>query len=744
MPIWSSEIKELETLYSSVKGRFPELEKDLEHLIKTDDENVALLYSRRCLEIIVTYLCEYELKRPRKTEPLKGIIDKLNREEKVPSHIIVSMQNLNSLSTFGTHPKEFDPEQVKPVLNNLTTIIKWYLKYKDSRILAKEMQENVKVESKEPVRIGGKIQKPKKKLIFLLPGLFIIIAVIIILLFLTDVINPKQKAREPEKSIAVLPFKLLSDEPDKQYLADGMMDAILLHLSKIEDFRVMSRTSTEKYRVPGKTMTEIGRELGVEYLLEGSFQKYSDNVRLIVQLIRTGKEGHVWANEYNEKWQNIFSVQSEVARSIAEEIKGAVSPEEKLIFESAPTSDLQAYDYYLRGNDYSKRSYEEVDQRYAIQMYEKAVEIDPDFALAWVGLAASTRDLYWHTHYKSEENISMIKKYLDKALSISPELKEVRLEEARYYYHCKLDYVKSIELLEKLKTEFPKDDEIYAWTGYVYRRMGEFRKSLENIDYAISLNPSNWDYWWNASVTLVILREYGDAEKYIKKVFDLNPSYSLLFAGLVDFYINTGQIKKAREFLAANEKYIDSRYVKLLQANIESLDRNYERAIQILQTLTEDPFNDQSAYYTKHLWLGLTYYLIPDNATSVKHFEMERDFQLKKINETKNDPRFYQSLGIAYAGLGMKEEALEAGKKALEILDFSKDAHGGFDPEMDMVRILVMVGEFDEAMARLNRIFKYHGGITAEILKLDPFWDPVRNHEKFKEIISNPAYQVNL
>src|SRR4030042_649531 len=148
MNIWSAEIKELESLHNSLKGRFPELEKEMEHLIKTDDENVALLYSRRCLEIIVTDLCESELKRPRKTEPLKGIIDKLHREEKVPAHIITSMDHLNSLSTYGTHPKEFDPEQVRPVLFNLTTIIKWYLKYKDTQKSAVSKEEKVKYESK--------------------------------------------------------------------------------------------------------------------------------------------------------------------------------------------------------------------------------------------------------------------------------------------------------------------------------------------------------------------------------------------------------------------------------------------------------------------------------------------------------------------------------------------------------------------------------------------------------------------
>src|SRR4030066_1987108 len=144
MAIWSAEIKELEKLYESIKSQIPDLEKELGKLIKADDENMILLYSRRCLEVIITDLCECELMRPRKTEPLQGIIDKLNKEEKVPSHIIASMLSLNSLSTFGSHPKEFDPRQVKPVLNNLTTIIEWYLKYKDTQKVDETKPEEVK------------------------------------------------------------------------------------------------------------------------------------------------------------------------------------------------------------------------------------------------------------------------------------------------------------------------------------------------------------------------------------------------------------------------------------------------------------------------------------------------------------------------------------------------------------------------------------------------------------------------
>ena len=298
MAIWTAEIKGLEKLYESIKGQLPELEKELEQLIKTEDANVIMLYSRRCLEVIITDLCECELKRPRKNEPLQGIIDKLNKEGKVPSHIIASMHGLNELSTYGTHPKDFDPEQVKPVLNNLSTIIKWYLRYKEpgTDIKAKPAKE-IRQEIRSPENVKKSILIPKERLIGLLSGLILLIVVAV--LFFTNVIGRSQQTKEIEKSIAVLPFKSLSDDPEKQYLADGMMDAILLHLSKIEDLRVISRTSVEQYSKTDKTLNVIGRELDVAYLLEGSFQKFGDNVRLIVQLIKAGKEGHVWANDYD-------------------------------------------------------------------------------------------------------------------------------------------------------------------------------------------------------------------------------------------------------------------------------------------------------------------------------------------------------------------------------------------------------------------------------------------------------------
>jgi tetratricopeptide (TPR) repeat protein len=299
--------------------------------------------------------------------------------------------------------------------------------------------------------------------------------------------------------------------------------------------------------------------------------------------------------------------------------------------------------------------------------------------------------------------------------------------------------------LEELKAEYLEDPEIYLWIGYLYRRMGEFRKSLEYNNYAISLDPSDWDKWGNAANTYMVLRNYIDAEKSKKKVVDLNPSNSASYGDLTDLYINSGQLKKAKDFILNNKASFDPSDLDQIRARLELLDRNYEEAIKIIKNIPRIEFSEQSSYDTKHLQLGLMYRANSNDDLAKENFSIARDTILKKIDKSKNDDRLYIALGIACAGMGLKEDALDAGNKALEILDFTKDAQGGTFPETGMVRILVMVGDYDQALERLERIIKHTGfTINVEILKLDPFWDPVRNNAKFQEIIKNPDYQIEL
>jgi len=592
-------------------------------------------------------------------------------------------------------------------------------------------------------KLTGETFKPanairKKNKTSIIAGSLIALAMIVLgVLFIPKFFKTQEKSND--KSIAVLPFKLLGNEPDMQYQADGMMDAILMHLSRIKDLRVRDRTSVEQYRQTTKNMKTIGRELDVHFILEGSFQKYGDNVRLIVQLINAVEGDHIWANEYDKKWAEVFTIQSEVARIIAGEIHVSISPGAMKSMTTPPTSDLMAYDYYLKGIDYRQRSYQEEDIRNAIHMFEKAVEIDPGFTLAWVGLSGLYRSLHWFGHEKNEKVNSLAKKYLDNAKALSPGLKEVQLEEAWYLYQSRHDLPKSVELLEKLKSGYPNDGGLIFSLSVIYRRMDEYEKAWDLIGQAISLEPSNWQYWSVGAGILGVLGQEKKSEQYTLKALELNPSNPDIQFQLFTAYTSTGQIQKAKELIKTLEKTVGPRNFKWGMALLAYLERDFDQAIQFMDSLTEEPFSFQSFYYTKHLQLGMYYLAKHDTGNAIRQFGLERDIILRKIKESGDDWRLYESLATSCAGLGMKDQAMEAEEKARKNRASYKDFDATSTSDWTLITILVMIGEYDEAMKKLEKL-KVH----VEYLKLDPFWDPVRNHPKFKEIINNPKYQTKF
>jgi len=309
MHIWSTEIKELEKLYESLKNRFPELEKELVRLIRVDDANVILLYSRRCLEVIISDLCMCELNRPRKTEPLKGIIDKLNHEEKVPSNIITSMHGLNDLSTYGAHPKAFDPEQVKPVLSNLAIIIKWYLKYKDSQTISKvktgeeqatgEIKEE-KQRKKSAFVIKEIIRKPKAGLL-LLASLILVVAAIIAYpkIFRQDRLEKLRSSGE-RISVAIMPFQNMTNDTTWNVWQCGIQNNLITYLSNIEELKVrqiesvnillQSKDLTSYASLTPSVASKISKKLDANVFIYGSINQAGARIRVNAQLIDSETE----------------------------------------------------------------------------------------------------------------------------------------------------------------------------------------------------------------------------------------------------------------------------------------------------------------------------------------------------------------------------------------------------------------------------------------------------------------------
>ena len=741
MQIWSAEIKELEALYPSIKGRLPDLEKEMERLIRTDDENIVLVYARRCLEVIITDLCESELKRPRKTEPLKGIIDKLHREDKVPSHIFTSMDHLNGLSAYGAHPKEFDPEQVRPILLNLATIIKWYVKYKDAQMVGKAKPEESQYESKEPAETREGLKNPKKKLVLLLSGFLLVAAIVILALFVFNIIGGKQ-TKEIEKSIAILPFK--NDSPDEEnvYFLNGIMEEILTNLQTIKDLRVISRTSVEQYRNMTKSIPEIAKELGVNYIVEGSGEKYGSTFNLHVQLIMAAtKESHLWAKSYEQEIikevSDIFSIKRQIAQAIAAELKAVITPQENNLIQQIPTNNPLAYDYYLKGKQYRS----DLKYNLAIETYDNAIEQDPGFVLAYLERASLYSVIYFTKGVKYTGNWqgfeSLAKADLAKALILSPNSPEVKLEQANQLYRFDRDHDKALALLDEIKDQMPNNPGFYALRGQILQRNGKWKESLEEIQKSILLDPLNSLTHNQLGGAYDILRRYPEAmecynkPKLIGRNYLSNPKMKFLTVLLWK-----GDVKEALRMSDTTIAFL-SNAADLEYLNYYYYSREYDKLIPIA-----DKYEDQWKYHPRTLVLAHIYFLKGNIPLSRQYADSAIAELILKVKEFPEDERYYSALGYAYAYKGEKKKAIENALIAIKYKPLKLDAWQGQAMEMNLAKIYTLTGEYDLAMDKIEFLLTIPGHISVPFLKINPYYDKLRPLPRFKKIL-NTEYKTN-
>ena len=532
-------------------------------------------------------------------------------------------------------------------------------------------------------------------------GLVLLIVIVVAVLFLTNIIGGGKKTKELDKSIAVLPFKLLSDEPDKQYLADGMMDAITLHLSKIKDLRVVSRTSVEQYRIPTKTMTAIGRELGVGYLLEGSFQKFGDNVKLIVQLIKTGKEGHVWANDYDRNWKDVFSVQSEVAQTVAAELYASISQEEKSLIEKVPTSDTAAYELYLRAKDYA-RDYQETHNLSAYQtsvnLFNTALIIDPAFAKAYTGLAGAYYDRnYWEAYFKENYLDSMLV-LINKALSIDNRL-----------------------------------DEAYYLKGRYFESNGHIEEALENYDKALKINPNYYVvYQKKGWILTTIKNDYiNGIDNYNKALNRISGSERpSLLRNVAQAYKDIGFFEKAKYYY--NEAF--------------ALDSNKAENLTCLTILAfvEGKFDEGMEIERKHQEMDSTYIpIIMDFVDKDSAYTIAR--KIIGYHKKSGELNLLGShrVGSALWRVGKVEEAREYFDQQIkyceESIKLNREIANWRNAYYDLAATYAFLGDKEKAYQCLDELNK---GNTCQIrwifyLKHDPPLESIRNEERFQKILQN-------
>jgi TolB-like protein len=534
MAIWTTEIQDLVILYNSIKVQFPGLGKELGQLIKTEDENVILLYSRRCLEIIITDLCECELNRPRKTEPLQGIIDKLKKEEKVPSHIIASMHGLNSLSTFGTHPKDFDPEQVKPVLVNLGIIIKWYLKYKDFQIPDKQQQEGKadNIRFRKGAESSGKKLSPLKILAPASLGILLILAIIFLIPKLAEKAGKNSSSGAAvTRSIAVLPVLNFTGDPNLAWIADMIQNDLTGQLQAISTLIVRPRQTTMQFRNSEESVQDIAQKLNVNSLIEASVKGTEDNLQLEIRVVEAfPEEKYLYSSSFNQSFKELTNLYNEIINRILKGLKVTTTEQEKKILSVRRTANPDVRRACARGL-YNLNLLTDEGVKQGIQFYKDAIDIDPGDPEPYIGLAMALSNA-GHMAGAVPDALHQSRAYALKAIELDPEelhpnIGDAHIVLSQKYFCYDYDFDKAVYHLNRGLQLNPNSPLAHYLNGWYYALIDQIDKGAEEMKKAISIDPLNLQWSGNLAWLYTWVGRYDESLVNTEKTLSLNSGYNM-------------------------------------------------------------------------------------------------------------------------------------------------------------------------------------------------------------------------
>jgi TolB-like protein/Tfp pilus assembly protein PilF len=544
----------------------------------------------------------------------------------------------------------------------------------------------------------------------------------------------------PEKSIAVLPFENLSSDKENAYFADGIQDEILTRLSKIAALKVISRTSTQKYKSAPDNLREIGKQLGVANLLEGSVQKIANAVHVNVQLIRVSNDEHIWAESYNRKLDDAFAVEGEVATAIAEQLNAKLSGAEKQQVDTRPTNSPEAYDAYLRGLAFFERpDLLETDYQGAADSFETAVRLDPDFALAWARLS-NTHSNFFFNYDRSTARREAAHRTLDNAVRLQPSLLETQLAEAYYYYFVERDYDHARQIFEQVRLRSPNNSEAPRALALIARRQGRWDESLARFHEAIDLDPRNLKALMWISDTYVALRQFPAALKFIDRALDIAPADNAAIGRKAGIYQAMGQLEQADAVLKKMRVDPNEAQSFIAVAGQLLLQHRYPAAIELLQSClakinATQVFERGGALFG----LGELQRFSGDAVNAKASYSQSRQILEAALGAQPDNAQIVFSLALTDAGLGERDVAMKEADRAIELLPASKDALAGPYLEEVRARVLARFGEKDGAIAALQHLLTTPYGIngapiTPALLRLDPAWDNLRGDPRFQKL----------
>ncbi|MDP9097736.1 MAG: FlgO family outer membrane protein [Verrucomicrobiota bacterium] len=560
---------------------------------------------------------------------------------------------------------------------------------------------------------------------------------------------PKSPVPPPEKSIAVLPFENLSDDQQNAYFADGIQDDILSSLAKVADLKVISRTSVRQYRSGTRNLREIGEALGVAYVMEGTVRREANRVRINAQLIDARTDLHVWNDTYDREITDLFALQTELARRIAFALRANLSPREKASLQVHPTSDLDAYDLFLRARDlfrWSGSGDPHENGERALRLLEEAVERDPYFALAYCLISRFHGELYWFGYDRSRSRLTRAKIAADTALRLQPDSSDVRLALAYYYYFGYRDYELARTELAIAHAAAPNDAEAWDASGAINRRQGRWEEALSNFEKARELDPRNPSVLWNLADTYACLGRNDEAARSFAKGIEVNPEAH--FFSVVQAAIplrSEGNIAPLRAVLRNIPGDFDpGGGITNIAVRVRLMDRDYDGADRLLKAARYERFHDigvggpasiLDGYTFPRAWYeGLIALGRSDVGGADRAFAAAQKIVDADLAQAPDDAKLVAMLGMVRSKTARHEDAIAAGERAAELLPISKDAYDGPLIATKLAVIYLAAGQRDRAIELLKELITIPNGPTPGTLRAEREWDPLRSDPRFEAL----------
>ncbi|HWY41780.1 MAG TPA: tetratricopeptide repeat protein [Chthoniobacterales bacterium] len=546
----------------------------------------------------------------------------------------------------------------------------------------------------------------------------------------------------PEKSIAVLPFENLSSDKENAYFAEGIQDEILTRLSKIAVLKVISRTSTQKYKSAPDNLHEVGQQLGVANLLEGSVQKAGNAVHINVQLIKAATDAHLWAESYDRKLDDVFGVEGEVATAIADQLNARLSQSEQKAVTAKPTQNTGAYDAYLRGLALQGRVDDlRTNWVKSAEAFAEAVRLDPDFAVGWAQLSRQ-ESLVYNSVNHSPDHQAAARTALDNAMKLGPDLVETKIAQGWYQSYVEADYDGARVSLEQVRRQYPNNSTVSELLAAVLRRQGHWEESRRLFDQTVELDPRNVFLLANAALAGLETRDPAYTQEYMRRALDLSPQNATLVAQLAASYQMSGDIKQAQTVLdSVQPRDGDSFYFSILAYNAIYL-RNYPPAIGTLQLHLKNLQVSDSYFPNYENYLADLQRHSGDIAAATTSYRKAKADAEKLLHSQPDNADLLDTLAWSETWLGDKSAALKHAQEAVVLMPASKEPRIGPGYEDTLARIQAQVGEKDAAITALQHLLvtSYSSPVvTPALLRLDPDWDNLRGDPRFQKLCQEPS-----